>query len=71
MRAIISVSDKTGVTEFAMKLEKLDFEIFSTGGTKKALTEAGVPVKSVSDIAYGCLTSGLALGRDDRSDIDF
>jgi len=50
MRAIVSVSDKTGVTEFAQGLNKLGFEIFSTGGTKKALTEAGVPVKSVSEI---------------------
>jgi phosphoribosylaminoimidazolecarboxamide formyltransferase/IMP cyclohydrolase len=50
MRAIISVSDKKGVTEFARGLSKLGFEIFSTGGTKKALTEAGVAVKSVSDI---------------------
>jgi len=50
MRAIISVSDKTGVTEFATGLSKLGFEVFSTGGTKKALGEAGVPVKSVSDI---------------------
>jgi phosphoribosylaminoimidazolecarboxamide formyltransferase/IMP cyclohydrolase len=50
MRAIISVSDKTGVTDFAEKLSRLGFEIFSTGGTKKALAEAGVPVKSVSAI---------------------
>jgi phosphoribosylaminoimidazolecarboxamide formyltransferase/IMP cyclohydrolase len=50
MRAIVSVSDKTGVTEFAQGLSKLGFEIFSTGGTKKALTEASVPVKSVSEI---------------------
>jgi len=50
MRAIISVSDKTGVTEFAKGLSKLGYEIFSTGGTKKALSEAGVPVKSVSEI---------------------
>jgi phosphoribosylaminoimidazolecarboxamide formyltransferase/IMP cyclohydrolase len=50
MRAIVSVSDKTGVTEFAQGLNKLGFEVFSTGGTKKALTEAGVPVKSVSEI---------------------
>jgi len=50
MRAIVSVSDKTGVTEFATGLSKLGFEVFSTGGTKKALTEAGVPVKSVSEI---------------------
>jgi len=50
MRAIISVSDKTGVTEFAQSLSKLGFEIFSTGGTKKALAEAQVSVKSVSEI---------------------
>jgi len=50
MRAIISVSDKTGVSDFAQGLTKLGFEVFSTGGTKKALAEAGVPVKSVSEI---------------------
>ncbi len=50
MRAIISVSDKTGVTDFARDLIKLGFEVFSTGGTKKVLAEAGVPVKSVSSI---------------------
>ena len=50
MRAIISVSDKTGVTDFAQKLSQLGFEVFSTGGTKKALAEARVPVKSVSEI---------------------
>ena len=50
MRAIISVSDKAGVTDFARDLSQLGFEIFSTGGTKKALAEAQVPVKSVSEI---------------------
>ena len=50
MRAIISVSDKAGVTTFAKDLSRLGFEVFSTGGTKKALVEAGVPVKSVSEI---------------------
>jgi len=50
MRAIVSVSDKTGVTDFAKGLSQLGFEVFSTGGTKKALAEAKVPVKSVSDI---------------------
>ena len=50
MRAIISVSDKAGVTDFARGLSQLGFEIFSTGGTRKALTEAGVTVKSVSEI---------------------
>jgi phosphoribosylaminoimidazolecarboxamide formyltransferase/IMP cyclohydrolase len=50
MRAIVSVSDKTGVTDFARGLSQLGFEVFSTGGTKKALAEVGVPVKSVSEI---------------------
>ena len=50
MRAIVSVSDKSGVTDFAGKLSRLGFEVFSTGGTRKALAEAGVPVKSVSEI---------------------
>ncbi len=50
MRAIISVSDKTGVTEFAQGLSKLGYEVFSTGGTKKALAEAGVSVRGVSEI---------------------
>jgi len=50
MRATISVSDKTGVTDFAQGLTKLGFEVFSTGGTKKALADAKVPVKSVSEL---------------------
>ena len=50
MRAIISVSDKTGAVDFARGLIKLGYEIFSTGHTKKTIDEAGVPVKSVSDI---------------------
>jgi phosphoribosylaminoimidazolecarboxamide formyltransferase/IMP cyclohydrolase len=50
MRAIISVSDKTGAAEFAKGLVKLGYEIFSTGHTKKAIEEAGVPVTSVSEI---------------------
>ncbi|UCG54957.1 MAG: bifunctional phosphoribosylaminoimidazolecarboxamide formyltransferase/IMP cyclohydrolase, partial [Dehalococcoidia bacterium] len=50
MRVIISVSDKSGVTDFARELIQLNFEIFSTGGTKKALSNAGISVKSVSEI---------------------
>ena len=50
MRAIISVSDKNGVADFARGLSQLKFEIFSTGGTQKALAEAGVPVTSVSEL---------------------
>lgn len=47
-RAIISVSDKTGIVEFAKKLTDMGIEIYSTGGTKAKLAEAGIPVQSVS-----------------------
>ncbi|TCJ01746.1 bifunctional phosphoribosylaminoimidazolecarboxamide formyltransferase/IMP cyclohydrolase [Cytobacillus praedii] len=49
-RALISVSDKQGVTAFAKQLSELGFEIISTGGTKKALEESSVPVIGVSDV---------------------
>ncbi|KAB2331189.1 bifunctional phosphoribosylaminoimidazolecarboxamide formyltransferase/IMP cyclohydrolase [Cytobacillus depressus] len=49
-RALISVSDKNGVTEFAKELSELGFEILSTGGTKMALEEIGIPVTGVSDV---------------------
>jgi len=50
MKAVLSVYDKTGVVDFARGLVELGYEIHSTGGTKKALAEAGVPVASVSDL---------------------
>ncbi len=49
-RALISVWDKTGVVEFAQGLHELGYEIISTGGTAKELTQAGVPVTPVSDV---------------------
>ena len=49
-RALISVSDKTGVVEFAKRLEALGYEIVSTGGTHKVLEEAGIAVTGVSDV---------------------
>lgn len=49
-RALISVSDKTGIVELSKELEKADVEIISTGGTAKTLSEAGVKVINVSDI---------------------
>lgn len=49
-RAIVSVSDKSNLVPFCTELVNLGVEIFSTGGTKKALLEANLPVKSVSDI---------------------
>jgi phosphoribosylaminoimidazolecarboxamide formyltransferase/IMP cyclohydrolase len=47
-RALISVTDKTGITELAQELVTLGFEILSTGGTAKALQSAAVPVTEVS-----------------------
>ena len=49
-KAIISVSNKSGVVEFAKSLMQLDYELYSTGGTMKAIQEAGVAVKSISEL---------------------
>ncbi|OPX83670.1 MAG: Bifunctional purine biosynthesis protein PurH [Pelotomaculum sp. PtaB.Bin104] len=49
-RALISVSNKEGLVDFARGLAELDIEIISTGGTEKALREAGVPVTYISDV---------------------
>ena len=47
-KALISVTDKSGIVEFARELIQLDFEILSTGGTAKSLKAAGLPVTEVS-----------------------
>lgn len=49
-RALISVSDKTGIVEFVQELIALDYEIISTGGTKTILEENGLAVKGVESI---------------------
>jgi phosphoribosylaminoimidazolecarboxamide formyltransferase/IMP cyclohydrolase len=49
-RALISVSDKTGVVEFARALAGYGIELVSTGGTRKALSDAGLKVLDVSDL---------------------
>ena len=49
-RALLSVSDKTGIVELGKFLSENGVEIISTGGTMKALREAGVPVTYVSDV---------------------
>ncbi len=48
-RALISVSDKSGIVDFAKELKDLGIEILSTGGTARALKDEGVDVKDVSD----------------------
>jgi phosphoribosylaminoimidazolecarboxamide formyltransferase / IMP cyclohydrolase len=50
VRAIVSVSDKSGVVDFARGLKDLHVEVFSTGGTKKSLEAAGVAVRGVSEL---------------------
>ncbi len=50
MRAILSVSDKSGLVELARGLADRGVEIVSTGGTAKALSAAGLPVTSVADV---------------------
>lgn len=49
-RALLSVSDKSGIVEFARELERFEIEIISTGGTAKALREAGIKVRDISDV---------------------
>ena len=49
-RALISVFDKTGIVEFAKRLVQKDYEIISTGGTAKALVDAGIKVIGISEI---------------------
>lgn len=49
-KAIISVSDKTGIVDLARGLTELDFELISTGGTYKTLVEADIPVRYVTEV---------------------
>jgi len=50
MRALLSVSDKNGIVEFASSLEKLGYEIISTGGTYKKLSENGIKVIEIDEV---------------------
>jgi phosphoribosylaminoimidazolecarboxamide formyltransferase/IMP cyclohydrolase len=83
MRALISVSDKTGVADFALKLSGLGWEIISTSGTMKLLREAGVKVINISDITgfpeicdgrvktlHPKVHGGLLARRDDPSHLE-
>src|SRR5215472_3868705 len=49
-RAVLSVTDKTGLPDFARKLSNLGVELVSTGGTAKLLRQAGIPVKEISEV---------------------
>ena len=50
MRALLSVSDKSGIVEFAQGLESMGWEIISTGGTYKKLSESGVKVIEIDEV---------------------
>lgn len=78
-RALVSVSDKTGIVEFCRELSQLGVEIISTGGTKNLLSKEGVPVIGISDVTgfpeildgrvktlHPAVHSGLLAIRDSR-----
>jgi len=80
MRALISVSDKTGVVVFAQQLRSLGWEIIATGGTMKLLRDSGVEVINISDVTgfpeicdgrvktlHPKVHGGLLARRDDES----
>ena len=83
MRALISVSDKTGVVDFARALQHLGWEIIATGGTMKLLREEGLKVINISDVTgfpeicdgrvktlHPKVHGGLLARRDVQSHID-
>ena len=49
-RALVSVFDKTGIEELGKAMVDLNISVISTGGTAKALRNAGVPVEDVADV---------------------
>ena len=49
-RALLSLTDKTGLVQFARSLNELGVELVSTGGTAKAIKDAGIPVKDVAEV---------------------
>lgn len=82
-RALISVSDKTGIVDFGKALEALGFEVISTGGTLKTLVEAGVNARQVSEVTgvpeilggrvktlHPITFGGILARRDIASDMD-
>ena len=50
LKALLSVFDKTGIEELGKRLAGAEFELISTGGTHRSLSDAGVPVRQVSDV---------------------
>lgn len=82
-RALLSVSNKTGLAEFGRGLLALGFELVSTGGTSAALAKAGLPVRSVSDVTrfpemlggrvktlHPAVHGGILARRDEPGDLE-
>jgi phosphoribosylaminoimidazolecarboxamide formyltransferase/IMP cyclohydrolase len=82
-RALVSVSDKTGIVELASELEKMGIELISTGGTLKTIKDAGIQVVSVSTFTgspeimggrvktlHPKIHAGILYRRDNQDDID-
>uniref|UniRef100_A0A7V5XHB6 IMP cyclohydrolase n=1 Tax=Thermodesulfobacterium geofontis TaxID=1295609 RepID=A0A7V5XHB6_9BACT len=82
-RALISVTDKTGIVEFARELENLGIEIISTGGTAKVLKEEGIKVIDISHLTgfpeilegrvktlHPKVHGGILFKRDEREHIE-
>ena len=66
-RALVSVSDKTNLVPFVKRLVELGYEIISTGGTKKALEEAGVEVIAVDAVTgFPEILEGRVTSNDSR-----
>ncbi len=59
-RAILSVTDKTGLVDFAQKLAGMGVELISTGGTAKMLRASGISVKDISELT-GKSTGGFCI----------
>ena len=80
MRAVVSVSDKTGVVDFCRNLRRLGWEIIATGGTQKLLEDGGVETIGISEVTgfpeicdgrvktlHPKVHGGLLARRDDES----
>src|SRR3990167_236276 len=81
-RALLSVSDKTGLVDFAQRLQKCGWEVLSTGGTEKTLKDAGIAVTPVEDVTefpecfggrvktmHPKIMGGILMRRDNPEDI--
>src|ERR1044071_6484655 len=82
-RALLSVSDKTGIVDVARGLVARGFELVSTGGTARALADAGLPVVSVAEVTgfpelmdgrvktlHPAIHGGVLARRDRRDDLE-